>query len=112
MEDVLCTDSKELLNDQILLGEIQKEINVIKPKPPFMQFDMNDQMFIRAPNLYSKSNHSITRSEMSAKSEETDERLKNLIEERDSLLKTGSYSIDDAIIMKLNNEIRSLLITS
>lgn len=100
------------MNDQILLGEIQKEMNVIKPRPAFMQMEMDDQMYIRPSNYYSKSNHSIARSEMSAKSEEVDERLKNLIEERDSLLKTGSYSIDDAVIMKLNNEIRSLLITS
>ncbi|XP_015518371.2 centrosomal protein of 120 kDa isoform X1 [Neodiprion lecontei] len=112
LEDVLCTDSKELLNDQILLGEIQQEINVIKPKPAFMQMNMDDQAFIRPSNLYSKSSHSMARSEMSARSEEIDEKLKNLIEERDSLLKTGSYSIDDTVIMKLNNEIRSLLITS
>lgn len=112
MEGVLRTDSRELLNDQILLGEIQKEINVIRPKPIFMPTDMDEQIYIRPTNFHSKSSHSMARSEISARSEEIDERLKNLIEERDSLLRTGSYSIDDAVIMKLNNEIRSLLITS
>ncbi|XP_012256855.2 centrosomal protein of 120 kDa-like [Athalia rosae] len=112
LEDVLCMDSKELMNDQILLGQIQKEINVIKPQSSFIQMEMEDQMYSRPTNLYTKSNHSMVRSEISMKSEELDERLKNLIEERDSLLKTGSYSIDDAVIVKLNNEIRSLLITS
>lgn len=43
------------------------------------------------------------------RSEEQNKKLQALVEERDSLLKTGSYTTDDTVIMKLNNEIRSLM---
>jgi hypothetical protein len=36
-------------------------------------------------------------------------RLKALIEERDTLMNTGTYSLEDPIINKLNGEIKSLL---
>jgi hypothetical protein len=35
--------------------------------------------------------------------------LKALIEERDVLLNTGTYSLEDPVIAKLNHEIRTLL---
>jgi hypothetical protein len=35
--------------------------------------------------------------------------LKALVEERDMLMNTGTYSLEDPIIAKLNHEIRTLL---
>ncbi|XP_043280435.1 centrosomal protein of 120 kDa-like [Venturia canescens] len=111
LEEILCADSSSLTNDQITLGEIQKEIDVIKPRPTFGRanepshrsfFGPGDTVY--APNSPTKSPRS------TGKSGERDDRLSKLIEERDSLLKTGSYTIDDAIINNLNAEIRSLLI--
>lgn len=39
------------------------------------------------------------------------ERLQALREERDSLLRTGSYTADDVVIKELNAEIQSLLVS-
>jgi len=36
-------------------------------------------------------------------------RLKALVEERDTLMNTGTYSLEDPIINKLNDEIKTLL---
>lgn len=103
----MCTDSNALTNDQILLSEIQKEIDVIKPKPSFTDSDVYCQVFTPASvdsKILQNSNKSTFK-----KSEECDKRLQALLEERNSLLKTGSYTIDDTVIMKLNAEIRSLM---
>ncbi|XP_076236826.1 rha [Calliopsis andreniformis] len=102
LEEILCVDSTALTNDQILLNEIQKEIDVIKPESYFKYRDTYDQLL---SSKFSQGNSK----NMLKKSEEHDERLQALLEERDSLLKTGSYTIDDPIIMKLNMEIRSLM---
>lgn len=40
---------------------------------------------------------------------ESEEKLKNLIEERDKLLCDCGYKMDDENILKLNKEIRNLL---
>ncbi|XP_061927319.1 centrosomal protein of 120 kDa isoform X3 [Apis cerana] len=107
LEEILCADTTALTNDQILLNEIQKEIDVIKPKAYFIEKDAYSQVF--TPNsISSKISQNINKSTLK-KSEEQNERLQALLEERDSLLKTGSYTIDDTIITKLNNEIRSLM---
>ncbi|XP_029056561.1 centrosomal protein of 120 kDa-like isoform X1 [Osmia bicornis bicornis] len=107
LEEILCTDTNALTNDQILLNEIQKEIDVIKPKPSFTDSDVYCQVFTPASvdsKILQNSNKSTFK-----KSEECDKRLQALLEERNSLLKTGSYTIDDTVIMKLNAEIRSLM---
>lgn len=107
LEEILCADTTALTNDQILLNEIQKEIDVIKPKAYFIEKDAYSQVF--TPNsISSKISQNINKNTLK-KSEEQNERLQALLEERDSLLKTGSYTIDDTIITKLNNEIRSLM---
>ena len=103
-------DTPGFSNDQIFLGQLQKEINVTKPKLTFLDVNTNDQIFAPVSNLALRSNRSAPKSELTTRSEELDEKLRMLIEERDSLLKTGSYSNDDAVIVKLNTEIRSLLI--
>ena len=107
LEEILCADSTALTSDQILLNEIQKEIDVIKPKPSFIDTHAYSQVFTPA-TIDPKILHSSNRSTMK-KSEEYNERLQALLEERDSLLKTGSYTIDDPVIMKLNAELRSLM---
>ena len=111
VEDILSADTRGLSNNQILLGQLQKDMNAMKPKPPvFHDNNSNDQIFAPVNYLALKSNRSAPKSELTCKSEEQEEKLRMLIEERDSLLKTGSYTIDDAVIVKLNTEIRSLLI--
>ncbi|XP_017796399.1 PREDICTED: LOW QUALITY PROTEIN: centrosomal protein of 120 kDa-like [Habropoda laboriosa] len=107
LEEILCADSTALTNDQILLSEIQKEIDVIKPKTSFLEKSAYCQAFTPSsigPTISQHTNKSAFK-----RSEAHNERLQALLEERDSLLKTGSYMMDDMVIMKLNNEIRSLM---
>lgn len=96
-----------MTNDQILLNEIQKEIDVIKPKAYLIEKDVYSQVF--TPNSVGSKISQNANKGILKRSDEQDERLQALVEERDSLLKTGSYTIDDTVIMKLNNEIRSLM---
>lgn len=97
-------------NDQILLNELQKEIDVIKPKHSFVPKETRNQIFTTAEdvcyNVPCNSNKTIY-----DKSEEYNERLQMLKEERESLLRTGNYTADDVVIKKLNAEIRSLLVS-
>ncbi|XP_076394230.1 rha isoform X2 [Megachile rotundata] len=107
LEEILSADSNALTNDQVLLSEIQKEIDVIKPKSSFTDKGVYCQVFTPTSvdsKIMPNSNKSTLK-----KSEEYDKRLQALLEERNSLLKTGSYTIDDTVIMKLNAEIRSLM---
>lgn len=109
LEEMLCTDSSALTNDQILLDQIQREIDVIKPKPSLLEKEAYNQVFtpgsLTGTNALQNNNKPISK-----RSDECDERLQALIEERDALLKTGSYTIDDTVIAKLNAEIRSLMV--
>lgn len=106
LEEILCTDSTALTNDQILLGQIQKEINVFKPNS--LMKPMHQQMLSPTSKIFPK-NCLTNMKTVLHKSDEYDERLQALIEERDSLLKTGSYTNDDTVIVKLNMEIRNIL---
>ncbi|XP_076281822.1 rha isoform X2 [Lasioglossum baleicum] len=107
LEDILQADTTALTDDRTILNEIQKEINVIKQKPSFLVKDPYCQVFtpttVASKTVQNESKHTLKRSD------ENDERLQALIEERNSLLKTGSYTHEDTVIMKLNNEIRSLM---
>ncbi|XP_076176047.1 rha isoform X3 [Ptiloglossa arizonensis] len=108
LEELLYADSTALTDDKILLNQIQKEIDVIKPKPSFIEKDTYCQIFTPT-NVGSKISQSNNKDKLK-RSEENNERLQALLEERDSLLKTGSYTIDDTVIIKLNTEIRSLMV--
>ncbi|KAK1131182.1 hypothetical protein K0M31_017470 [Melipona bicolor] len=105
LEEILCADSTALTNDQILLNEIQKQIDIIKPKAFLVEKDGYSQVFTPSSN----SKISQNANNILKRSEEQNKKLQALVEERDSLLKTGSYTTDDTVIMKLNNEIRSLM---
>ncbi|XP_063980873.1 centrosomal protein of 120 kDa isoform X2 [Diachasmimorpha longicaudata] len=107
LEQLLQADSAALSNDKILLDEIQREINVIRPKPSYV---INAEEFKNLYDSSSRSNVDYGRQQHTRESSEQEKRLRQLIEERDTLLKTGSYSTEDAIIIRLNSEIRSLLI--
>ncbi|KAK9294090.1 hypothetical protein QLX08_011181 [Tetragonisca angustula] len=106
LEEILCADSTALTNDQILLNEIQKEIDIIKPKAYLVEKDSYSQVFTPS-SMNSKISQNANN--ILKRSEEQNKKLQALVEERDSLLKTGSYTTDDTVIMKLNNEIRSLM---
>lgn len=95
-----------MTNDQILLNEIQKEIDIIKPKAYLVEKDSYSQVFTPS-SMNSKISQNANN--ILKRSEEQNKKLQALVEERDSLLKTGSYTTDDTVIMKLNNEIRSLM---
>ncbi|CAL1685521.1 unnamed protein product [Lasius platythorax] len=109
LAEILSVDTRALNNDQILLKELQKEIDVIKPKQSFASKEDYNRIFTIADDVYSKISCNGNKIG-SDKSEEYNDRLKTLREERDSLLKTGSYAADDIVIKKLNTEIRSLLV--
>lgn len=95
-----------MTNDQILLNEIQKEIDIIKPKAYHVEKNGYSQVFTPSSMNYKISQNA---NNILKRSEEQNKKLQALVEERDSLLKTGSYTTDDTVIMKLNNEIRSLM---
>ncbi|KAF7401559.1 hypothetical protein HZH68_007379 [Vespula germanica] len=109
LEEILCADSTALTNDQILLGQIQKEIDVFKPSS--LMKEKHQQILTPITEIFSKNSQTNIKTILH-KPEEHDERLQALIEERDSLLKTGSYTNDDTVIVKLNTEIRNLLMNS
>lgn len=92
------------------MGQIQKEIDVFKPNQALIK-EAHQPIFPPTTEIFSKASQASVQlmSHKSLKSEEHDERLQALIEERDSLLKTGSYTNDDTVIVKLNTEIRNLL---
>jgi len=99
----LSADRKALNNDQILLNELQKEIDVIKPKQSFTPKETTTDDICY--NVYYNDNNTVD-----DKSEEYNERLQALREERESLLRTGNYTTNDIVIKKLNAEIQSLLV--
>lgn len=107
---MLSIDTKALTNDQILLNELQKEIDVIKPKQFFAPKETYSEVLTFVDNMYPKPSCNINKT-LSDKPEGYNERLQALREERDSLLRTGSYAVDDIVIKKLNTEIRSLLVS-
>lgn len=83
---------------------------MIKPKQSFAPKETCNQIFTTADdvcyNIPCNSNKTVY-----DKSEEYNERLQALREERESLLRTGNYTADDVVIKKLNAEIRSILIS-
>jgi len=91
-----------LNNDQILLNELQKEIDVIKPKQFFTPKETTADDICHNVSYNSKT--------VDDKSEEYNERLQALREEREFLLRTGNYTTNDIVIKKLNAEIQSLLV--
>lgn len=109
LAEILSVDTRALNNDQILLKELQKEINVIKPKQTFAPKEDYNRIFTIADDIYTKTSYNGNKIGFD-KSEEYNDRLQALKEERDSLLRTGSYAADDIVIKKLNTEIRSLLV--
>jgi len=88
----LSADRKALNNDQILLHELQKEIDVIKPKQFFTpkETTVDDICY----NVSYNDNKTVD-----DKSEEYNERLQALREERESLLRTGNYTTNDQSLL-------------
>lgn len=107
LEDILKVDSAALSSDKILLDKIQREINVIKPKSS-CRHDPPEDVYQMALETCPRGIFDFPKAQWSVESNESDDRLEKLIEERDSLLKTGSYSSDDAIIIQLDKEIKSI----
>jgi len=105
---MLSIDTKALNNDQVLLNELQKEIDIIKPKQSFASKENYNEIFTPADNIYNTS-YGDNKNTFDI-SEEYNQRLQTLKEERNSLLRTGSYAADDVVIRKLNTEIQSLLV--
>lgn len=110
LAEILSADRKALNNDQILLSELQKEIDVIKPKQSFTPTETCNEIFTTADDVYYNFPYNGNK-DVYDKSEKYNERLQTLREERESLLRTGNYTADDVVIKKLNTEIRSLLVS-
>nr|CAD7614545.1 unnamed protein product [Timema genevievae] len=113
----------ELREDQSLLQELRQEIYKAqegsdKPPPPpdsvsshhnrHSGGDTNQQTY-DSPRVAANGSSYMLAQEMLGVQEETERSIQALVEERDTLLRTGSYSIEDTVIVKLNQEIRSLL---
>lgn len=115
MEEILHADSAALTYDQIALNQIQREIDILNPESTSQFFQTNTKEHLFAPqcDLHLSLEQNFTKSESTSTSTSaSDRRLNMLIEERDSLLKTKSYTSEDPIIIKLNAEIRSILMNS
>ncbi|XP_012528334.2 LOW QUALITY PROTEIN: centrosomal protein of 120 kDa [Monomorium pharaonis] len=109
LAEILSADRKALNNDQILLNEIQKEIDVMKPKQSFVPTETCNEIFTTADNVLK---FSLNIKDVYDRSEKYNERLQMLKEKRESLLRTGNHTADDVVIKKLDAEIRSLLVSS
>lgn len=114
LEEILNADTAGLTSDQIALSQIQREINIMNPDSAGQYCTKNSDRQIFGPqsDLFINSDRNFVYSDTSTNSSSTDRKLNMLIEERDSLLKTGNYSSTDGIITKLNAEIRSILMSS
>ncbi|KAG5321241.1 CE120 protein, partial [Pseudoatta argentina] len=104
--EILSVDRKALDNDQLVLKELQKEIDVIKPKQSSTKETYN-QIFTTADDIC--YDIPCNDNKIIDKSKECNKRLQALKGERDALLRTGNYTDDDVVIKILNTEIRSLL---
>ncbi|XP_058799489.1 centrosomal protein of 120 kDa [Phymastichus coffea] len=114
LEEILDADTAALTCDQIALSQIQREIDIINPDSA-MQYcsrKADRQLFVPQSDLFIPIDKNLVHSSTSATSSSSDRKLNMLIEERDSLLKTGNYSSNDSLIIKLNTEIRSILMNS
>lgn len=107
LEEILQIDTAALTNDKSLLNQIQREIDSIKPKSSY-RTDIPDESYY--PTTFdSRLNIDTDISIGTRKIDQQELKLQKLIDERDSLLKTGSYSSDEPIILKLDKEISSIM---
>nr|CAD7409007.1 unnamed protein product [Timema poppensis] len=108
----------ELREDQSLLQELRQEISRAqedndKPPPPpgsassqrtrHSGGDTNQQAY-DSPRVPANGSSYMLAQEMAGANEETERTIQALIEERDTLLRTGSYSIEENVI--LDKELR------
>nr|CAD7256563.1 unnamed protein product [Timema shepardi] len=102
----------ELREDQSLLQELRQEISRAqedndKPPPPpdsassqrtrHSGGDTNQQIYV-SPRVAANGSSYMLAQEMAGANEETERNIQALIEERDTLLRTGSYSIEENVI--------------
>lgn len=106
------SDSEALAQDRITLNEIQQEINSLKPNLNGPCFESNELMCIPHFDSCLSLEQNFTSTDLSVHTSASDRKLNMLLEERDYLLKTGNHSIEDDMIVKLNAEIRSMLMNS
>lgn len=109
MEEILRAESEALMKDKICLEEVKKEIDGITPKTTISDNAAENEICMSYSSANTRGVQDSNRS-TAKKCNNKDERLKKLKEERDALLKTGSYTINDTIIAKLNAEIRCLML--
>ncbi|XP_023708838.1 centrosomal protein of 120 kDa isoform X3 [Cryptotermes secundus] len=122
LQNLLGESEKEMKEDQSVIQQLRTEMNTIKshgglgdacqqyseflnPHVPPQHCPSNTiSMHSKKPS----SNTNLNRPS-SLQQEGHELQLKALIEERDVLLNTGTYSLEDPVIAKLNHEIRTLL---
>ena len=78
----------------------------------YIKRDASEQLFALQSDLSFNFDHNFLKSDTSTNSSASERKLNILIEERDALLKTGNYKSTDGIIIKLNAEIKSILMNS
>nr|XP_002125886.1 centrosomal protein of 120 kDa [Ciona intestinalis] len=88
LQYLAADEKKEMQNDQQKINEIQKELQLLK----------NDSGI--------KASIAIEPDQKLLKCEEINERVSRLIEERDTLLRTGVYNRSDRIISELDRQIK------
>lgn len=89
--------------------EVKEEVKLCA----LLTFTMNnlrtDQLTTDFYIVFQPSSHAHLNRPSSLHQTGHESRLKTLLEERDTLMSTGTYSLEDPIINKLNNEIKTLL---
>lgn len=95
------------------LSQIQREIDIMHPEPGSQYFKSNsDHILNSLSDVCTNNDGNYLRSDTSTNSSSSDGKLNMLIEKRDSLLKNGNFTSEDRVIIKLNAEIRSILMNS
>ncbi|XP_008207344.1 centrosomal protein of 120 kDa [Nasonia vitripennis] len=114
LEEILHADSTALTYDQMALNQIQREIDIMHPESGLQYFKSNtsDRILNSLTDICSNNDRNYPRSDISTNSSSSDGKLNMLIEKRDSLLKNGNFTSEDGVIIKLNAEIRSILMKS
>ncbi|XP_069697339.1 centrosomal protein of 120 kDa-like isoform X2 [Periplaneta americana] len=76
---------------------------------PQVQFFVPHSITTATKDLQPISSTNLNVASSSTQMDKNEVRLRALMEERDTLMNTGNYSLDDPVIVKLNQEIRLLL---
>ncbi|CAH1798062.1 unnamed protein product [Owenia fusiformis] len=107
----LATEEQEVVkSERKHLEEIKEEMNKLKSMSEQQQQQLKQQQQQQDPQkLSDKASISTSMQPMDQNNQSVDDHITRLIEERDTLLRTGVYSTEDRIIAELDRQIRETI---